>query len=1139
MKQLQLTLMAVLMSTFAWAQDESKSGWTDPSSEYQAQTVVYLAIDCGEYDMFYYSPDGYVNYNYTPEIAAFIDGELRVAGNLSDYEVDINPENKAPIYALRVGGIAEEEGKEITFKIYDDRSGIIYPLTYEGEAITWTGDATAVYPSNYYTMTFTPATEVKLFTLEADMEIEINNLSIRVNETKSLDNYYAKVYDAEGNEIEVDAEGTWDIQYNDNMPYISQVETTDGSVQIKGMQVTPEDEATGENRYVECAFYVVGSLYVPVAVQVLPEYFPVTSIAIEDVNYYWKGYGRLGLSDDMVTYNNGDTYPTNPGVKIVSSSNPDIVAIVSESGLNYEGIGSSVITVAAIDNEEVTTTFTVNVLSGLEAIRMDGDNTYFYNRYSSDEEIIYLPTPLFDWIMDESGAPVVGDNTDESYTMTSNSPDIVRIDEKIEGDLPVYQIVSLKKGTATITYTSTYDPDKTATLTVIVSQYPSEVKITKVGTTEVTTGGTTEPIIDVALGQEVTAVVQISPADADYEDVVVSLVNDDDIPYEADVVEVGEPVANGDGTYNVTFKFIAVPDRMVRLKAVVGGQWQDRVRLNVINSVASITIPEELTLWLKEEEFGQYTGTIDVTVLPEDATDKSLTISSSNDDIVSIELTDNGYTYTVYNKGTATLTFISNDNPSVSAECVITVKKKVEYLELEMEEWDIVNDGMSHNAWVYFYPEDADYDVDKLTAYVNNEAQGDIELGDWQFVTVEEYGSFDGGMHFGIVGRAICDYARVIFSYDATEQGDETSIETSWEGRVLEKIRFDYGWNWISIISAGVSLYEIEPSLDEARSQTQLAIVDPEWGLFGYLSWLDPYEAYKVKIKDEAEVLEYIPMEGGMMNADGSVEDKVLERGWNWESYPYEYDYAVADIFDPEQFAEGDIILSKDDGMATIVDGAWEGNLDMLRYHQGYLIYSHTEGEYSVTMPNRYSLPQGSHEEDIPRAQQRNRSVWSYDGSRFANTMAIIGQIDLNLNDTEDYTIGAFVGDECRGEGKFVNGRAYITAAGEAGEVVTLRLHNRYTGELVEVAETVAFSDMVGTAKAPVRFHADATTNVDAVKAGTLTVQGNVALAAGVIQVYDVQGKVIAEGFQRVDMSNLSSGVYVVKAGNDSRKVVM
>ena len=1124
MKKQFLTLMLMLVGMTAWAQSEqSGSGWTDPSSEYQSQTVVYLSIDCGEYDMFYYS-DGYVNYNYTPEVAAFIDGELRVAGDLSDYEAGMNPANKTRIYALRVGGIADDEGKEITFKIYDERSGIIYPLTYEGEAIIWTGDATSDYPSNYYTMSFTPATSIKLFSEETEIT-ENDPIIIHVNETRSLAGYEAKLYDAQGKEIEVETPGIWDIlPYGPNSPYIQKVEAEDGPVSIKGMEES-------QNRSVRFGHYVVGSLAVPVWAIVLSEYFPVTKIAIADVNLYWKGYTEgLFIGDDMVVYNDGENTPTNPGIRIISSSNPDIAEPMRDAYLSCKGIGSSVITVVALDNESVNTTFTVNVLSGLNGIRIEGDNPYHCMRYGAEEEYLKLPMVSFDWIMGDDGAPVVGDTYEfENYTMTSSNTDVLRI----EG----MEVVSLKKGTATVTYTSSYDPTKTAELTVIVGQSPEEVKITKVGATEVITSPTHETTVDIAVGQEVTAVACISPVDADYNSFIWEIVDRDGIPFDEKMVEIGETVVQ-DGTCEFTFTFTSVPDRDVILKAVVDDQWEDRVLLNVIQSVVSITpIPEEITLWLTEDEIGQYTGTINVTVLPEDATNKELEVETSDENIVSVELKEDGegYIYTIHDKGTATITFTSVDNPSVSAECVITVKKKVEYLEIEMEEWDLFNDGMSHNASIYIYPADADYDVDKLTARVENEAQGDIELGDWQFVTVEEYGAFDGGKRYGLAGRAICNYARVIFSYDATEQGDEMPIEIWWEGRVIEKIRFDYGWNWISVISAGVSLYDIEPSLDEARSQTQLAIVDPEWGLFGYLDWLNPYEAYKVKIKDEAEVLEYIPLEGGWMNADGSVDDKVLERGWNWESYPYEYDYAVADIFDPAQFGEGDIILSKDDGMVTIVDGAWEGNLDMLRYHQGYLIYSTTEGEYSVTMPNRYSLPQGSHEEDMPRAQQRDRSVWSYDGSRFANTMAIIGQFDIE--DAADYTIGAFVGDECRGEGKFVNGRAYITAAGEAGEVVTLRLYNTWTGEYFDVAEQVAFTDLAGSVKAPIRFNA-ATTAIENVVAGALTVQGNVALAADAIQVYDAQGKIVAEGFQRVDMSHLSSGVYVVKAGEASRKVI-
>ena len=1130
MKKHLLTLMMLLMGSVAWAQSEQGgSGWTDPSSpSFTSETVVWLAIDCGNYDMYYYT-DGYVSSYYEPQIAAFIDGELRdVATQYVEY-----PEKKINLYGLRVAGSAADDGKEITFKIYDERSGIIYPLTYEGEAITWTGDATSDYPSNYYTMTFTPATSIKLFSKETEIT-ENDPIVIRVNEIQSLAGYEAKLYDAQGNEIEVETPGIWDIQYGPNSPYIQKVEPEDGPVSIKGIKESPEAEDSGLNMPVRFGHYVVGSLAVPVWAIVLPEYFPVTKIAIADVNLYWKGFPDGLYIDDMVVYNNGETTPTNPGIKIISSSNSDIAEVMRDAYLKCKAIGSSVITVAARDNESVTTTFKVNVLSALEGMHFESEA--YWTRYSSGDEYLQLPTPTFDWITREDGAPVIAEgDCDESFTVSSSDPSILEIIVREDASL---QFVSHKKGTVTLTYTSNYDPSKTAQLTVVITQGIENVKITKIGATEVSTSPTHETSVDVAVGQEVTAVIQINPVDADFENFAVTLVNDDDIPYEADVVVMGNPTKKNDGTYEVTFKLIAVPNRIARLKAVVDGQWQDRVLLNVINSVVSITpVPEELTLWLTEDEIGQYTGTINVNVLPEDATDKSLTISSSDDDIVSIELTDNGYTYTVKNKGTATLTFISNDNPSVSAECVITVKKKVESIELEMEEGDLFNDGMFHNANVYFYPEDADYDVDKLTAYVNNEAQGDIELGDWQFVTVDEYGAFDGGMHFGIAGLALCDYAQVIFSYDAAEQGNETSIETSWEGRVIEKIRFDYGWNWISMVSAGISLYDLADieSLDEARSQTELAIVDPEWGLFGYLSWLDPNEAYKVKIKDDAEVLEYIPMEGGWMNPDGTVDDKVLEHGWNWESYPYEYDYAVADIFDPEQFAEGDIILSKDDGMATIVDGAWEGNLDMLRYHQGYLIYSNTEGEYSVTMPNRYSLPQGSHMEDIPRAQRRDRSVWSYDGSRFANTMAIIGQ--FNIEDAADYTIGAFVGDECRGEGKFVNGRAYITAAGEAGEMVTLRLYNTWTGEYFEVAEEVAFTDLAGSVKAPVSFTRGETA-IDNVVSDALTIQGHVATADGTIQVYDVQGKVVAEGFQRVDMSDLSSGIYVVKAGNQSRKVV-
>ena len=1144
MKKQFLTLMLMLVGMTAWAQSEqSGSGWTDPSSEYQSQTVVYLSIDCGEYDMFYYS-DGYVNYNYTPEVAAFIDGELRVAGDLSDYEYGMNPENKTRIYALRVGGIADDEGKEITFKIYDDRSGIIYPLTYEGEAISYMGDVTLNLPSSYYTMNFTPATSVKLFTLEYDKEIEVTQLSIRVGEQKSLDGYYAKVYDAEGNEIEVEAEGIWDIQYNDNMPYIQKVETDDGSVIIEGMQETYPDEV-GENAYVQCGVYAVGSLSAPLLVQVLPQYFPVTSIAIEDIDYYWPGYGRLAITDNMVTYNNNESVPTYPGVKVISSSNPDIVSVEGvgtiegeeQSMLIYNGIGSSVITVAAIDDEEVTTTFTINILSALNGIIMEGytdDNPYTYARYSNEEEYLQLPSPLFDWVTADDGGYIIGNDIDQSYTVSSSDESILRIEESLEAGL---QFVSLKKGNVTLTYTSNYDPTKKAELNVVITQMPNEVKIVKVGATEVTTGGVIETIVDIAVGQEVTAVAQINPADADFENLIMMVTDADGMtPFDPEVVKAGEPIAKGDGTYEFTFTISSIPDRDVYLQAVVDNQWRDRVRLNVIQSVTGISpVPEALTIWVNEEDFGQYTDIIEVTVLPEDATNKALTVTTSDNGVVSIDKgpSEGTYIYTVLGKGTATITFTSEDNPSVSGTCVITVKKKVTSLQVEGLEEAVYNDGVPLNVTVTILPEDADYDLKKLSANVN---LSEMYRDDWEFINIEELSADNNAVTYSVVGRSFCNYAGITFSYDTSEQGAGDIVEHTAEISVREKIRFTTGWSWISIFSGSITVDEMSGTLEEARSQTELVIDDPVWGLFGNLYVMDKYQGYKVNIKENADILDFVIQEF-WFNEDGHVEDIELGHGWNWKPYPYEYPYYVGDIFKAEQFNEGDQILSKNDGFVTLNNGIWEGSLDMLRPNQGYLIYSTTEVDNPVyiTMPNRYSLPQGSHEEDMPRAQQRDRSVWSYDGSRFANTMAIIGQFDIE--DAADYTIGAFVGDECRGEGKFVNGRAYITAAGEAGEVVTLRLYNTWTGEYFDVAEQVAFTDLAGSVKAPIRFNA-ATTAIENVVAGALTVQGNVALAADAIQVYDAQGKLVAEGFQRVDMSHLSSGVYVVKAGEASRKVI-
>ena len=173
----------------------------------------------------------------------------------------------------------------------------------------------------------------------------------------------------------------------------------------------------------------------------------------------------------------------------------------------------------------------------------------------------------------------------------------------------------------------------------------------------------------------------------------------------------------------------------------------------------------------------------------------------------------------------------------------------------------------------------------------------------------------------------------------------------------------------------------------------------------------------------------------------------------------------------------------------------------------------------------------------------REASVWNFDGSRFANTMAIIGQLEMN-DDASDYTIGAFVGDECRGEGKVVNGTAYISVVGEAGETVSFRLYNKWNGQYSNVTTKLEFSDIAGSVKSPVTLSAPAITGVDDVEMGNASIyfNGNVLVLGqfnGVASIMTIDGRVAATTTEAtISLDELPAGVYVVVIDSEEGRIV-
>ena len=123
-------------------------------------------------------------------------------------------------------------------------------------------------------------------------------------------------------------------------------------------------------------------------------------------------------------------------------------------------------------------------------------------------------------------------------------------------------------------------------------------------------------------------------------------------------------------------------------------------------------------------------------------------------------------------------------------------------------------------------------------------------------------------------------------------------------------------------------------------------------------------------------------------------------------------------------------------------------------------------------------------------SQESSPSIWQYDASRFRDNMTIIASID-NRPAASHYSVGAFVGDECRGEGVAVDGRLFITVHANNGEVVSFKLYDETTGQVYDIDQQLPMQQMLGTVKQPYSMTAnDVVTSIDDLPTASLRQQG-------------------------------------------------
>ena len=300
---------------------------------------------------------------------------------------------------------------------------------------------------------------------------------------------------------------------------------------------------------------------------------------------------------------------------------------------------------------------------------------------------------------------------------------------------------------------------------------------------------------------------------------------------------------------------------------------------------------------------------------------------------------------------------------------------------------------------------------------------------------------------------------------------------------------------------------------------------------------------YKIKVKEE---------EPGLLDLrimyTGAYEDMQTHRQivpmWNWLGNPYQYDHDINSVFSTEDsnannFNVGDRIVSKDDGFAEYNGEKWTGTLTTLHAGLGYMYFNAGSENVDMEYQRESLMPQGT---PVMNAPQHKQSVWTYNSAPFADNMTIVADLGNDYS-AERFTVGAFVGDECRGEGEMIDGKCFITVHADKGETISFKLHDAVSGEMRTINEQMPFAKMAGSLRAPQRLTvggivtgitaADIASSGIAIVDGQITVQG---MDVADVIVCNASGAVVSTG--ETTVTGLPSGVYVVKVKTKDGKTV-
>ena len=289
------------------------------------------------------------------------------------------------------------------------------------------------------------------------------------------------------------------------------------------------------------------------------------------------------------------------------------------------------------------------------------------------------------------------------------------------------------------------------------------------------------------------------------------------------------------------------------------------------------------------------------------------------------------------------------------------------------------------------------------------------------------------------------------------------------------------GWNWISSNldneerrNIKTFLSNIEEDVARLLSQTSEVINDPACGLVGNLTAIELGKGYKLKMKRNATMTK--------MDMAANIDTLIcLYKGWNWLGYLPKRRLSIETALSQLQPSEGDRLIAED-GFVEYCNGKWNGDIYMMEPGKGYMYYAVKDIEfmYSDNQDQQESsqiVQQTAKKAYLPQTAETGEWVnWQYDFHAFPDNMTMICHIlidgvPIDMNDI--VAVGAFCGEECRGLGRWVDNKLFLTIHGTTGmnDMVSLKACD-VNGTVMTIDEQFVFNGQChGAFSNPILLH--------------------------------------------------------------------